>query len=52
MKRLLLAIALLAVMLTACSSDIIDPQYEMVEVEGVRCIVYSAPYKGGIDCDW
>lgn len=31
---------------------IVGPHFSIETVHGVQCVVYSAPYKGGISCNW
>lgn len=62
MRRIFTALALAAalVLLAGCGStpgvkalDTGAGQVRLVELEdGTRCAIYSAPYKGGLDCDW
>lgn len=59
MKRLLVAL-LLAVVLAGCSGGKItrnegtsgSAEYDIVEVEGMTCIIFSRAYGFAASCDW
>ena len=63
MKRIIPALAGIALLLVGCSSGATDadtgdasPLYErhinLQDGREVTCIVYAAPSKGGVSCDW
>ena len=63
MKRIIPALAIVAIALTGCSSGNTDadtgeqsPLYErhinLRDGREVTCIVYAGPFKGGLSCDW
>ncbi len=37
---------------TPASASEAAPSVTMVEVDGVRCVVFDAHNKGGVTCDW
>lgn len=63
-KKLLVVIALAAMLLTGCSSDAITETgtgtggslktYNVDLPDGgtVLCVIFAAGYKGGLSCDW
>lgn len=63
MKRLIPALAIIGLALTGCASGNTDADtgeqsslYErhiiLKDGREITCIVYAAPHKGGVSCDW